>query len=42
MTFTSASSDQPIPWTIDGEYGGDQLVNQVVNCRQALTVIRGK
>ena len=34
--------DQPIPWTIDGEYGGDQLVNQVVNCRQALTVIRGK
>ena len=39
LTF---SSDQPIPWTIDGEYGGDQLVNQVVNCRQALTVIRGK
>lgn len=30
LTF---SSDQPIPWTIDGEYGGDQLVNQVVNCR---------
>ncbi|MGE4276204.1 MAG: diacylglycerol kinase family protein [Lawsonibacter sp.] len=34
--------DKPIPWTIDGEYGGDQTVNEVVNCREALNIIRGK
>ena len=38
ITFTS---DQPMPWTIDGEFGGDQKVNEVVNHRQALTIIRG-
>jgi len=34
--------DRPIQWTIDGEYGGTNLVNEVVNCRRALNIIRGK
>lgn len=33
--------NKPIPWTIDGEYGGNQLVNEVVNCPRALNIIRG-
>lgn len=33
--------DCPLPWTIDGEFGGSQAVNEVVNCQQALTIIRG-
>ncbi len=33
--------DHPIPWTADGEYGGTQAVTEVVNCRRALTIIRG-
>ena len=33
--------DQPIPWTLDGEFGGDQQVCVVENCRQALTIVRG-
>lgn len=39
LTFTS---DQSIPWTIDGEYGGSQLVNHVDNCQKALNIIRGQ
>ena len=39
LTFTS---DQPIPWTLDGEFGGSQPVNRVVNCQKALRVIRGE
>ncbi len=38
ITFTC---DRPLPWTIDGEYGGEQTVNEVVNCQKALTIIRG-
>ena len=34
--------DKPIPWTIDGEYGGNLPVNEVMNCQKALTIIRGK
>lgn len=34
--------DKPIPWTIDGEYGGNQPVNEIQNCPRALTIIRGK
>jgi len=34
--------DKPIPWTIDGEFGGSEPVNEVVNCTKALTIIRGK
>lgn len=38
LTFTC---DKPIPWTVDGEYGGNRRVNEVVNCHRALTIIRG-
>lgn len=38
LTFTS---DQPIPWTIDGEFGGSQTVNHVVNKQKALQIIQG-
>ena len=38
----TVTCDCPLPWTIDGEYGGSQMVNEVVNCRNALTIIRGK
>ena len=36
------TSDKPIPWTIDGEYGGTYTDSQVDNCRQALTIVHGK
>ena len=35
------SCDKAIPWTIDGEYGGNLPVNEVFNCNKALTIIRG-
>ena len=38
LTFTC---EQPIPWTIDGEFGGSESVNEIVNCQRALTIIRG-
>ena len=38
LTFTC---DRPLPWTIDGEFGGNEIVNEVVNCQKALTIIRG-
>lgn len=34
--------DKPIPWTVDGEFGGNQAVNEVVNRQKALTILRGK
>ena len=34
--------EQPVPWTVDGEFGGSQSVNQVVNCQKALNIIRGE
>ena len=37
LAFTA---DHPLPWTIDGEFGGQQSVNEVVNCQRALRVIR--
>ena len=33
--------EQPIPWTVDGEFGGSQTVNRVENCQKALNIIRG-
>lgn len=36
------TSDKPIPWTVDGEYGGTNTVNEIVNCPHALNIIRGK
>lgn len=38
LVFTG---DQPIPWTIDGEYGGNQQINVVENCQKALDIIQG-
>ena len=34
--------DKPIPWTLDGEYGGNQLVNVVENHSKAITVVQGQ
>ena len=34
--------DQAIPWTLDGEYGGSYDRAEAENCKQALTIIRGK
>ena len=39
LTFTC---DQPIPWTIDGEYGGSQTVNVVENLPRAISIIQGE
>lgn len=36
ITFTSLS-DEPITWTIDGEFGGDAQVNTVLNCNKAVS-----
>ena len=38
ITFTC---DRPLPWTLDGEFGGESEVNVVENCPRALTIIRG-
>ena len=35
------TAEKPIPWTLDGEYGGSHEINVVENCRQALTVMQG-
>ena len=35
-------SEKPIPWTIDGEYGGSQEVSVVQNHRQALSILSGQ
>lgn len=35
-------SEKPIPWTIDGEYGGSQEVNEVQNHHRALTIVSGQ
>ncbi len=40
ITFTSLS-DEPITWTLDGEYGGDSTINEVVNHKQAVSFIVG-
>jgi len=39
ITFTC---DRPVPWALDGEYGGSHEVNQVENCRQALRIMQGE
>ena len=39
LTFTCGQS---IPWTLDGEYGGSYDRAEAENCKQALTIIRGK
>lgn len=39
LTF---ASDQFIPWTVDGEFGGSRPVNRVENRQKALKIIRGE
>lgn len=36
------TSDTPIPWTVDGEYGGTYAGSRVVNCQKAVTIVHGK
>lgn len=40
ITFTSLS-DEPITWTLDGEYGGEASVNKIVNHKKAVSFIIG-
>ena len=35
-------SEKPIPWTLDGEYGGSHETNAVENCRRAITIVQGE
>lgn len=39
LKFTSS---KPIPWTLDGEYGGSHEINVVENCRQAIQIVQGE
>ena len=39
LTITSS---QPLPWTLDGEYGGEHSRAEIVNCRQAVKIVHGK
>ena len=36
------TSEKPIPWTLDGEYGGSCEVNVVENHPRAITIMQGK
>ncbi len=36
------TSENPIPWTLDGEYGGSCQVNVVENHPRAITIMQGK
>lgn len=38
LTITCA---QPMPWALDGEYGGDPTVAKIENCRQVLRIVHG-
>lgn len=40
ITFTSLG-DEPITWTLDGEYGGDDTVNKIVNYQKAVSFMVG-
>ena len=33
----TALDDEPVSWTIDGEYGGTERVNEIANRKQAVT-----
>ena len=34
--------DRPLPWTLDGEYGGDHAAAEVQNLQRAVTIVYGK
>ncbi len=38
ITFTC---DQPVAWTVDGEFGGEQAATHIKNLPQALTMACG-
>ena len=33
---------EPVPWTLDGEYGGAPDVVEIENCKHAITIVWGK
>jgi diacylglycerol kinase (ATP) len=33
---------EPVPWTLDGEYGGAPAVVEIENCKHAITIVWGK
>ncbi len=45
LTFQAShlkfTSEQPIPWTLDGEYGGSSTVNELQNHQKAITICQG-
>lgn len=41
ITFTSLSDEQ-ISWTLDGEFGGDNSVNTIINCNKAVSFMIGE
>jgi len=36
------ASEQPIPWTLDGEYGGSHTLSLIENRQRALTILQGQ
>ena len=36
------TSEKPIPWTIDGEYGGSPQSAEILNCQKAVSIVYGK
>lgn len=36
------TSSEPLPWSLDGEFGGDPLVTEIVNNRQAISLVWGE
>lgn len=36
------TSQEPLPWTLDGEFGGDPLIAEIENRRQAISLVWGK
>jgi len=36
------TSEQPIPWTLDGEYGGSHTLSLIENRQRALTILQGQ
>ena len=38
----TVTADEPLPWTLDGEYGGDPQVAKIENGCKAITLVWGK
>ena len=36
------ASGQALPWTLDGEFGGEHTLTEIVNCPRAVTIVHGK